>query len=108
MGRLVADLDARPPYLGQAARDRRHGPERPSGGTPGESLRAADPLSQSAPGGVAHRGRAGRHLLGQPRPDAGPHGYRLGELPAYASDLPSAFGAAAEADATAGLYRQHG
>ena len=27
------------------------------------------------------RGRAGNDLLGQPRPDAGPHGHHLGQLP---------------------------
>ena len=32
MGRLVADLDARPAHLGQAARHRRHGPHRHGGG----------------------------------------------------------------------------
>ncbi len=32
LGRLVADLDARPPHLGQAARHHRHGPDRPGGG----------------------------------------------------------------------------
>ena len=32
LDRLVADLDARPPHLGQAARHRRHGPDRPGGG----------------------------------------------------------------------------
>jgi hypothetical protein len=29
VGRLVADLDAGPPHLGQAARHHRHGPHRP-------------------------------------------------------------------------------
>ena len=46
MGRLVADLDARPPHLGQAARHHRHGPHRPGGGAPRARLRPADPLSQ--------------------------------------------------------------
>ena len=31
--------------------------------------------------------RARRDLLGEPRPDAGAHGHRLGELPAHAGDL---------------------
>ena len=43
------------------------------------------------------RAGAGGHLLGQPRPDAGAHGHRLRQLPAYAGDLPPAVGAAAEA-----------
>ena len=47
------------------------------------------------------RGGAGRHLLGKPRPDAGPHGHRLGQLPAHAGDLSSAVGAPAQADAAA-------
>ena len=46
-------------------------------------------------------------LLGEPRPDAGPHGHHLGQLPAHAGDLPSAVGAAAQAAAAGGLYRQH-
>ena len=29
-------------------------------------------------------------LLGIPRPDAGPHGHRVGQLPAHARDLPPA------------------
>ncbi len=49
MGRLVADLDARPPHLGQAARHHRHGPDRPGGGAPRRGLRPADPLSQPPP-----------------------------------------------------------
>ena len=39
LGRLVADLDARPPHLGQAARHHRHGPHRPGGGAPCQGLR---------------------------------------------------------------------
>ena len=38
-----------------------------------------------------------RDLLGQPRPDARPHGHHLGQLPAHAGDLSSALGAAAPA-----------
>ena len=49
MGRLVADLDARPPHLGQAARHHRHGPDRPGGGAPRPRLRPVDPLSQPPP-----------------------------------------------------------
>ena len=47
--RLVADLDARPPHLGQAPRHHRHGPHRPGGGAPRPRLRPADPLSQPPP-----------------------------------------------------------
>ena len=50
---------------------------------------------------AAHRGGAGGDLLGEPRPDAGAHGHRLGQLSAHAGDLSSAFGAAAEAAAAA-------
>ena len=53
------------------------------------------------------RGRAGGDLLGKPRPDAGAHGHRLGQLPAHAGDLSSAVGAAAEADEAGRLHRQH-
>src|SRR3712207_7121248 len=44
-------------------------------------------LFRSPPGADADRGRAGGHLLGEPRPDARPHGHRLGELPAHAGHL---------------------
>jgi glyoxylate reductase len=53
MGRLVADLDARPPHLGQAPRHRRHGPHRHGGGAPRQGLRPVDPLPQPPP--VAQR-----------------------------------------------------
>ena len=43
------------------------------------------------------RAGAGGDLLGQPRPDAGAHGHRVGQLPAHAGDLSPALGAAAEA-----------
>ena len=107
LDRLVADLDARPPHLGQAAGHHRHGPHRPGGGAPRQRLRPVDPLSQPPAGARPDRGRTGRDLLGEPRPDACPHGHHLGQLPAHAGDLPPAFGAAAEADAPARLYRQH-
>ncbi len=54
------------------------------------------------------RSRAGSDLLGKPRPDAGPDGRRLDQLPAHAGDLSSAVGAAAEASAAACLCGQHG
>ena len=56
LGRLVADLDARPPHLGQAARHHRHGADRPGGGAPRPRLRPADPLSQPPPGRAQDRG----------------------------------------------------
>ena len=40
---------------------------------------------------------AGGDLLGKPRPDAGPHGHHLGELPLDARDLSSVVGAPAGA-----------
>ena len=49
MGRLVADLDARPPHLGQAPRHRRHGPHRHRRGAARQGLRPVDPLSQPPP-----------------------------------------------------------
>src|SRR4051812_43667025 len=53
MGRLDADLDARPPHLGQAARHHRDGADRTGGRPARPRLRAADPLSQSQEGGAA-------------------------------------------------------
>ena len=76
-------------------------------GAPGARLRPADPLSQPPSGRAGHRRRIGRDLLGKPRPDAGADGHHLGELSAYAGHLPSAVGAAAEADPQGRLYRQH-
>ena len=101
LDRLDADLDARPPHLGQAPRHHRHGADRPGGGAPRARLRPADPLSQPPQGGAQDRGRARRHLLGEPRPDARPHGHRLGQLPAHAGDLSPAVGAPAQAAAAA-------
>jgi glyoxylate reductase len=43
------------------------------------------------------RAGAGGDLLGQPRPDAGAHGHRLGQLPAHAGDLSPAVGPPPEA-----------
>ena len=54
------------------------------------------------------RGGARGDLLGEPRPDARPHGHRLGQLPAHAGDLPPALGPPAEADEARGDHRQHG
>ena len=105
--RMDADLDARPPHLGQAAGHHRHGPDRAGGGPPGARLRPADPLSQSPPGRAADRGGARSDLLGKPRSDAGAHGHPFGQLPAHAGNLPSAVGAAAEAAAAGRLHRQH-
>ena len=94
---LVAHLDARPQDLGQAARHHRHGPHRPGRGATRQGFRVADSLLQPAPRLRGHRAGAGGHLLGQPRPDAGAHGYRLGQLPAHACHLSPAVSAAAEA-----------
>jgi hypothetical protein len=53
---------------------------------------------------VAARSRGARgDLLGEPRPDAGAHGHRLGQLPAHAGDLSPAVGAPAEAAEAARL-----
>jgi len=49
-----------------------------------------------------------RPPTGQPGPDAGAHGHRLGQLSAHAGDLSPAVGAAAEAAEADLLYRQHG
>ncbi len=92
---------------GKAPRHHRHGPHRPGRGPPRARLRPADPLSQPPPRGACHRRRTRRDLLGKPRPDAGADGHHLGELSAHAGDLPSAVGAAAEADPEGRLYRQH-
>ncbi len=56
---------------------------------------------------AADRGSAGSDLLGFARPDAGAHGHRLGELPAYAGDLSPAFGAPAEAAEARRHRHQH-
>ena len=53
------------------------------------------------------RGGARGDLLGEPRPDAGPHGHRLGELPAHAGDLPPALGAPPQADEARCDHREH-
>ena len=103
-GRLVADLDAGPPHL-------------PASGSASSAWAASARRWRAAPRRSACRstittGAASRRqieeelrgdLLGKPRPDAGAHGHRLGQLPAHAGDLSSALGAAAEADEAAGL-----
>ena len=63
-GRLVADLDARPPHLGQAARHHRHGPHRPGGGAPRQGVRPADPLPQPAPRAPRRSSRSWRRPTG--------------------------------------------
>ena len=98
MDRLEPDLDAGRPAARQAHGHRRHGPHRPGAGAPRAGLRPVDPLSQPQARPCRHRERARGDLLGEPRPDAGAHGHRLGQLPAHAGDVPSAVGAAAEAD----------
>jgi len=57
--------------------------------------------------GMGRIGQAGGHLLGESRPDAGPDGYRVCELPAYPLHLPFAERAAAEADEAVGGGCEH-
>jgi hypothetical protein len=54
------------------------------------------------------RGGARRDLLGFARPDAGAHGRRLGQLPAYPSDLSPALGPPAQADEARRHPGEHG
>ena len=106
--RLEPDLDARPPHLRQAARHRRHGPDRPGAGAARQGLRPVDPLPQPPPRRTpSDRAGARGDLLGEPRPDAGADGHRLGQLPAHAGDLPPALGPPAGAAAAARDHRQH-
>ena len=95
---LVSDLDARPPDHRQAARHRRHGPDRPGARPPGEGFRPFDPLPQPAPRPGPRRGGTRGDLLGIARPDAGADGHRVGELPAHARDLSPFIGAPPQAD----------
>src|SRR6185295_12091514 len=108
MAWLVADLDARPSHLRQAARHCRHGAHRPGRRQAGARLRPADPLSQPPARRAGGRKGARGYLLGQSRSDARAHGHHLHQLPAYAGDLSSPLGAAARADEAVRLYRQHG
>src|SRR5215469_3157692 len=107
MDRLEPDLDARPSHLGQAAWHYRIGPDRPGRGAARPGIRAENPLSRSPPGLDANRRAITRHLLGEPRSDASPHGHHLHQLSAYAGDLSFAFGAPTQADPLRGLYRQY-
>ena len=100
---LGPDLHARPSHLGQAARHHRHGPDRPGGGAARPRLRPGRALSQPRARSSRPRARARGDLLGEPRPDAGAHGHRLGQLPAHAGDLSPAVGAPAEAAEAARL-----
>ena len=61
---LVADLDAGPPHLRQAARHHRHGPHRPGGGAARQGLRLADPLSQPPPRAPRRSSRSWRRPTG--------------------------------------------
>src|SRR5215218_871680 len=97
MDRLVTDLDAGTAHHGKTPRHRRHGPHRPSAGPARQGLRLVDPLPQPPPRTAEDRGGARGDLLGIPRPDAGPHGHRVRELPAYTGDLSPALRAAPEA-----------
>jgi hypothetical protein len=82
---------------GKAPRHHRHGTNRPGGGAPRPRLRPADPLPQPSSRAGEGRGGAHRHLLGEPRSDARPHGHHLGQLPAHARDISPALGAQAQA-----------
>ena len=96
LDRLVADLDARPAHHRQAPGHRRHGPHRPGARAPRARPSACRSIiTTAAASAAANRGGARGDLLGFARPDAGAHGHRLGQLPAYAGDLSSAVGAAA-------------
>ena len=91
---LGPDLHARPSDLGQAARHPRHGPHRPGGRPPRPGLRPFDPLPQPPPRTRGRRAGTRGDVLGEPRPDAGADGHRLGQLPAHAGDVSPALGAA--------------
>ncbi len=108
MDRLVAHLDARPAHHRQAPRHRRHGPHRPRPGAPRPGLRPVDPLPQPAPGAARRGGFPGGDLVGEPRPDARPHGHRVRELPAHARHLPPALGAAPQAPEARRHRGEHG
>src|SRR6476469_5453778 len=105
--RRLAHLDACAPPSRQAARHRWHGTHRPGSGQARPRLRPPSPLPQSPPRRAGDREGARSYLLGQPRPDARPHGHHLHQLPAYAGDLSSSLGAPARADEVLCLYRQH-
>ena len=98
--RLEPDLDARASDLGQAARHRRHGPDRQRRGAPRQGLRPFGALSQPPARSRERRAGARGHLLGEPRPDAGAHGRDQRQLPAHAGDLPPALGTPAGAAAS--------
>ena len=65
LGRLVADLDARPPHHRQAPRHRRHGPHRPGAGPPRQGLRPVDPLPQPPPRAGPRSRRSSRRPTGR-------------------------------------------
>ena len=65
LGRLVADLHARPPHHRQAPRHRRHGPHRPGAGAPRQGLRPVDPLPQPPPRAAARSRRSSRRPIGR-------------------------------------------
>ncbi len=107
VGGLEPDLDAGRTAAGQAHGHRRHGAHRPGAGASRARLRARDPLSQPQTCPRRDRARARGDLLGKPRPDAGAHGHRLGELPAHAGDLPPPVGTPPQADEAHGHHREH-
>src|SRR3546814_750731 len=74
---------------------------------PPYGLPRCDPIPQPAPGAPCGGGGSGGDLLGEPRPDALPHGHHLGQLPAYAGNLPPALRAPPQAAARGRLHREH-
>ena len=89
---LDPDLDDGPQTVGQAAGDRRHGPDRTGAGAAGQGVRDAGPLSQPQTGPGHDRRGAGGDILGRSGPDAGADGPDLAELPGDEGHPPSAVG----------------
>ena len=98
VGGLEPDRADGPPHRRQAPRHPRPRPHRPRHRPAGAHLRARDPLPQPPAAAPRHRGRARRHLVGEPRPDAGAHRHPVDQRAAHALDLPPDERPAAEAD----------
>jgi lactate dehydrogenase-like 2-hydroxyacid dehydrogenase len=64
------------------------GPDRPRRRRPRPRLRPPGPLPQPPPPPPRHGGRARRHVVGEPRPDARPRGRALRQRPPHALHLP--------------------
>ncbi len=68
-----------------------------------------DPLSQPPPRSIRRiEEQLEATYWDQPRPDAGAHGHRLGQLPAHAGDLSPALGAPPQADEAGCHPGEHG